>query len=132
MNKQEMTFCSRLSGYLRKTQPEYSMAIEVKVCDKRFNLSELRKGQLATLRKLHRGIPVVHKISDGAVGSKLVDLIYLHPGSLNTCPMVAINFIGERKAYLLPFYIIDGFMNRNFKSITVDDLKGDTYKIKWN
>lgn len=132
MRKAEQTFATKLSGYLRRTQPEYSMAIEVKECDTRFDFADLRKGQLATLRKLERGIPIAHKISDSSMGSKLVDLLYLHPDGVNVLPMVAIKFTGSKKSFLLPFRIIDGFMQNGFKSITADDLKGDAYQIKFN
>jgi len=131
MNKAEQLFCTKLSGHLRKTKPEHSMAIEVKECDKRFAFADIRKGQLGTLRKLYQGIPIVHKISDSSMGSKLVDLLYLHPDGINVHPMLAIKFTGHRKSFLLPFHIIDGFMQRNYKSITPDDLKSDLHQIKF-
>lgn len=130
MNKLEQRFCTKLSSYLRSTRPEISMLIEVKVCDQRFLFSELRKSQLATLRKLHEGIPVVHKIADGGVGSKLVDLIYIHPDCVNVHGMVAIQFQAEKQSVLLPFYVIDIFMKQGQKSIKLSDVR-EEYIIKW-
>lgn len=129
-NALEQRFCTKLSSHLRKTKPEISMLIEVKVCDSRFQFSQLRKAQLATLRKLHQGIPVVHKIADGGVGSKLVDLIYIHPDCVNVHGMVAIYFRKEKESFLIPYYVIEIFMEHGDTSITPTQIR-EEYKIKW-
>ena len=105
MNKPEQAFATKLKNHLLKTKPEQSMAIEVKVVakGKTFNFNDLRKGQWATLLKLHEGIPVAYKISDSSMGSKLVDLLYLHPDGINVLPMVAVKFADSRKMYLVDF-----------------------------
>lgn len=104
MTKSEQTFATKLKNHLLKTRPEQSMAIEVKVTKgKTFNFNSIRKGQWATLLKLHEGIPIAYKISDSSMGSKLVDLLYLHPDGINVLPMVAVKFSDSKKAYLVDF-----------------------------
>ena len=83
------------------------MAIEVKVTKGgTFNFNDIRKGQWATLLKLYHGIPVAYKISDSSMGSKLVDLLYLHPDGVNVLPMVAVKFADSRKMYMINFHNI--------------------------
>ena len=118
MNKAEQAFATKLKNHLLKTRPEESMAIEVKVAKgKTFNFNDLRKGQWATLLKLYEGIPVAHKISDSSIGSKLVDLLYLHPDGVNVLPKVAIKFADSKKMYLVDFLAIKNLKNAGLKSV---------------
>lgn len=117
MNKAEQSFSTKLKNHLLKTKPEYSMAIEVKVAKgKSFSFSDIRKGQWATLLKLSGGIPVAHKISDGSAGSKLVDLLYLHPDGINVLPMVAVKFADSKKMYMIDFLAIKNMKEAGEKS----------------
>ncbi len=130
MNKTEQQFCTKLSSWLKTTAFEYSMAIECKVCDTRFSISDIRPGQWAVLMKLKEGIPVVHKIADNGSGSKLVDLLYIYPDAVRFIPYVAIKF-GNGHSYLIPFDVVYGFKIRNAKSFSEADLKSDVYRIKF-
>ena len=126
MNKAEQTFATKLKNHLLKTKPEQSMAIEVKVVKgKTFNFNMLRKGQWATLLKLHEGIPVAYKISDSSMGSKLVDLLYLHPDGINVLPMVAVKFADSKKMYLVDFEAI-----KNIKEAGQNSVR-EVYLNRW-
>lgn len=130
MNKKEQLFATKLKNYLLATKPEYSMAVEVKITEyKTFNFNEIRQSQWATLLKLHEGIPVAHKISDGKMNSKLVDLLYLNPDAVRIIPYVAVKFAKSSRCYLINFDYIKKC--RNSKSISVYENSIDKYLINW-
>lgn len=115
-NNKEQAFCTKLGAWLKKTNHPQSMLIECKVVVNRgsFNPETIRKSQIATLNRLDFGAPLVHKISDGAVGSKLVDMIYISGNNDGVRPFVAVSFGKSGHAYLIPWaYVsanIDGYL----------------------
>ena len=131
MNKTEQKFCTKLSVWLRTTNFEKSMLCEVKAVAKgdTFKLSSIRKSQYGTLNKLFHGLPVAHKISDSSIGSKLVDLIYISHKNTKLHPYVAIYFVESKKAYLVPYEVVDFFKINSYKSIPTTALK--MHEIKW-
>ncbi len=108
MNKLEQLFCTDLGAHLKKTNHRQSMLIEAKVAKGEFFYpKEIRKSQIGTLNRLEFGIPIVHKISDGGIGSKLVDMIFISKFNTPLKGFVAIKFKLSGHAYLVPWSFMD-------------------------
>lgn len=129
MNKDEQDFCSWLGAHLKSTNHRQSMLIECKVAKSDFfHIKEIRKSQVGTLNRLEHGMPIVHKISDGGVGSKLVDMIYISAYNTKLKPFVAIKFKRSGNSYLVPW----AFMAANLEYQKIAEQWFSKYKIKWN
>ena len=107
-NKKEQIFCTKLGAWLKNTNHTQSMLIECKVSENTFlKFDAIRKSQQATLRRLQFGLPIVHKISDSSVGSKLVDMIYISHKNTKLKPFVSVYFTLSKSAYLVPWSFIE-------------------------
>lgn len=128
MNKREQAFCTKLGAWLKTTKHPQSMLIECKVSPTRyFKLNTIRPAQYGALNRILEGLPLVHKISDGAVGSKLVDMIYIAPTNEPIMPMVAIYCEETKQSHLYPYWYIDTFKTE-IKSPT---MLLDKFYITW-
>lgn len=125
MNKREQTFCTWLRGWLIKTKPDSSMLIEAKVEDtgSEFHTNQIRKSQLGTLNRLDANLPIAHKISDGGVGSKLVDIVYISPGHTGFKGMVAVHFMQSKTKYLFPYVLVMNYRDNGETTIPEGELK---------
>ena len=108
MNKKEQQFCTKLGAWLKTTQHTQSMLIECKVVEEGgfFEYKQMEKSQIGTLNRLEQGLPIVHKIADASIGSKLVDMIYISAKNTPLKPFVAIYFIEHKQAFLVPWNVI--------------------------
>ena len=107
-NKKEQTFCTKLGVWLKTTNHPQSMLIECKVSETfGFDTKKIRASQLGVMRRLLYGLPIVHKISDSSVGSKLVDMIYISHKNTKIKPYVAVYFVQTKEAYLIPWSDIE-------------------------
>lgn len=105
------------------------MLIEAKVEEKgsEFHINQIRPSQLGTLNRLDANLPIAHKISDGGVGSKLVDIIYVSPKHRAFRGMVAAHFIQSRSKYLFPYSLVMNYKDNSQK--TIPESKLIMYKI---
>lgn len=127
MNKDEQEFCSWLGAHLKSTNHRQSMLAEVKVAyNGFFHPKKIRKSQVGALNRLKDGLPIAHKISDGGVGSKLVDMIYISAQSTKLKPFVAIKFKRSGNSYLVPW----AFMAANLDWPRIEEHHFSKYKIK--
>lgn len=104
-NAKEQAFCTKLGAWLKKTKHPQSMLIECKVVEGNddFDFKQIRKSQVGTLNRLMEGLPIVYKIADAAIGSKLVDMIYVSPTPTELQGFVAIYYTETKAAYLVPW-----------------------------
>lgn len=126
-NKDEQRFCSWLGAHLKKTNHRQSMLIECKVAyTDVFEPKEIRKSQVGSLNRLQDGLAIAHKISDGGVGSKLVDMIYVSAYNTKLKPFVAIKFKRSGNSYLVPW----AFMAANLDWPKIEEHHFSKYKIR--
>lgn len=127
MNKSEQLFCSDLGAYLKTTDHKQSMLIECKIAKSDFFYpKEIRKSQIGALNRLAARLPIAHKISDGAVGSKLVDLIFISSRNTPLKGFVAIKFKVSGSSYLVPWE----FMSANLEYPRIIEHCFKDYKIR--